>query len=677
MGLHEKLPVMAVIFIHERNRLEKKNPKSKNKATKSFAVPFQQDALSPDAARLILAELRQEQTRLELKNAELLRIQAELEESRARYYDFYHIAPVGFLTLTQQGKLVEVNRTLAMLLQRPINALHDLKFLDMVEHDDRELFRRHMGILFESGISQSFLVRLCRKNSFFWARIESVLTRDKDLGPVARIVIVDITERKNAELALQSQLRTEKALRTIAESALNSHSFEELCIKVREVLRFLSPAEHFSIAILDEKFQEIYYAYREVADASFPERRPIGKGLTEYAMKQRQAVFLGADEIKKLKESGEDQLAFTTVKSWLGAPLFDSNGKIFGVAALFSREKTNLLESISLEVFSVIAAQIAHSISIRRIQEAVKNSETRLGIVLDSIPDIIWIKDLSGRYQYCNPMFEKVFGRKKSELLGKTDQELIDAQHALLLTEQDLQIFQSGSMMKSEGCIHSPTDGSEIWLETIKTAMIDLEGNVTGILNIARNISERKKFQEELKSLAQTDELTGLPNRRHFFEAAEKELDRIRRYGGECSLLLIDLDSFKCINDVFGHPVGDIVLREVSRHLASALRSTDTIGRIGGEEFALLLCDTDMRGAEHVAEKLRKDVASAGLATHSGIPLPLTISIGVATNNGNKETLSELLARADAALYSAKAAGKNTIFVCNKPKGYPKSGNML
>lgn len=659
---------MAVILIRTPNRSEKKKSKSRNNSFALQELGFQQDSLSPDAARLLLAELRQEQTRLELKNDELLRIQAELEESRSRYYDFYHIAPVGFLTLTPAGIAVEVNRTLGNMMQREAYSYSDLEFSSFVHPDERELFKQQMAFLFETGISQSFMTRIRKKNGFFWARIEAVLTRDNNIGPVARVVIVDITERKNAEAALQTQVLTEKALRIIAEAALSSHSVIELCEKVREVLRSLTAAENFLIALLDAKKQEIHYVFRDITDASFPARRPVGKGLTEYIMRAGKAMFLSAEDLKKLKEQGEDSVPYTKVNSWLGAPLIDADENVFGSIAIFSCQETNLTEAVSLEVFSVIAAQIAQAISIKQIQDAVQNSEIRLNTVLGSIPDIIWIKNLSGQYQYCNPMFEKVFGKTKQVIMGKTDEELFGGKLLSEKTESDLSELKIGSTISTEDCILSELNESEIWLETIKTPMIDLQGNMTGILGVSRNISERKKLQEELKILAQTDELTGLPNRRHFLAAAERALRHVRRYGGACSLLLLDLDSFKRINDVFGHAVGDIVLREVSRHFLSALRASDLIGRIGGEEFAILLSETDLAGAEFVAERLRINVEAAELFSSSGIPLPLTVSIGLAEFHGKTDTLAELMVRADAALYSAKKAGKNTVFREEKTK---------
>jgi diguanylate cyclase (GGDEF)-like protein len=162
--------------------------------------------------------------------------------------------------------------------------------------------------------------------------------------------------------------------------------------------------------------------------------------------------------------------------------------------------------------------------------------------------------------------------------------------------------------------------------------------------------------------LASVDALTGLTNRRHFHEIAERELPRARRYDTPLALILVDLDHFKLINDAHGHLVGDRALVHAATLLASALRETDVIARHGGEEFAVLLPMTDRDGAAEVAERCRRRLADTPLVTDGAGPIKVTASFGVTGCAGSRcGSLDDLLREADAALYRAKHAGRDRV----------------
>lgn len=165
---------------------------------------------------------------------------------------------------------------------------------------------------------------------------------------------------------------------------------------------------------------------------------------------------------------------------------------------------------------------------------------------------------------------------------------------------------------------------------------------------------------EQLRALAASDGLTGLANRRVFFERLEAEILRSRRYEHGLALLLLDVDHFKKINDRFGHPAGDEVLRRVARTLAGLARETDLVARYGGEEFAVLLPSTDEAGGRHVAERARSGVAEL-VITWEEHPVAVRVSVGVTALEGEEDTAEALVARADQALYAAKQAGRDRV----------------
>lgn len=174
------------------------------------------------------------------------------------------------------------------------------------------------------------------------------------------------------------------------------------------------------------------------------------------------------------------------------------------------------------------------------------------------------------------------------------------------------------------------------------------------------NVSDLVRSAEEMAELAMKDALTGIYNRRYFMERLDSEWKRLRRYKRPLSVLALDIDHFKSINDRYGHDVGDQVIVAIAKLCASHLRESDVVARIGGEEFAVLLPETDLASAIFAAERLRAAVAGRSVTTNAG-PLSVTASIGVAFADWHAESPAALLKRADQALYVAKRGGRNCI----------------
>nr|HMN61199.1 sensor domain-containing diguanylate cyclase [Anaerolinea sp.] len=173
---------------------------------------------------------------------------------------------------------------------------------------------------------------------------------------------------------------------------------------------------------------------------------------------------------------------------------------------------------------------------------------------------------------------------------------------------------------------------------------------------------QKVRLIESLHRLATTDALTGLANRRHLLERAEREFEHARRYFEPISALMLDIDHFKQVNDTYGHAAGDEVLRTVAEVCAAALRKVDVIGRYGGEEFAALLPETRLHDAATVAERLALAVSDLPFDIQGRL-LHVTVSVGVAEAQGPGDTLARLIDRADQAMYRAKQAGRNRVVV--------------
>jgi diguanylate cyclase (GGDEF)-like protein/PAS domain S-box-containing protein len=222
--------------------------------------------------------------------------------------------------------------------------------------------------------------------------------------------------------------------------------------------------------------------------------------------------------------------------------------------------------------------------------------------------------------------------------------------HAARIRKQS-RVFEAGYICK---------DGSHIPVEVTASYVPLREKNF--IVSVARDVSDRKILEHELQRQAQSDYLTGLANRRHFIKRSGEEVVRTSRYRRPMSLLLLDIDCFKDINDTHGHHVGDIALQMFAAHCQEALREMDIIGRVGGEEFAVILPETDGDGAYEVAERLRQFIASQTMTTEKGASVGLTVSIGLTTLAvGGEDNLDTLLRQADEALYRAKCSGRNRV----------------
>jgi diguanylate cyclase (GGDEF)-like protein len=199
-------------------------------------------------------------------------------------------------------------------------------------------------------------------------------------------------------------------------------------------------------------------------------------------------------------------------------------------------------------------------------------------------------------------------------------------------------------------------------------SLLDPHSEKSDVVLVFRDVTARRederrlrKLQKELERLAHTDALTGLYNRRIFMQRLEEEVERVRRHGSTLSVLIFDLDFFKHINDTWGHDTGDVVLVAIARVATEIKRMSDIAARLGGEEFALLLPETDQQGAVQLAQRLRSAIEKKVYVSTSGAPVKVTASIGVATATKEARDVDKLLISADRQLYRAKNNGRNRV----------------
>ncbi|MEQ1867242.1 MAG: diguanylate cyclase, partial [Micropepsaceae bacterium] len=309
----------------------------------------------------------------------------------------------------------------------------------------------------------------------------------------------------------------------------------------------------------------------------------------------------------------------------------------------------------------------------RELREAKLNRERKLAdgklhegqelfrAIVENVGDLVAVLDTQGRRIYNNPSYRALFvdddirkGSSSFEEIFPEDRKRIEEVFRRTVATGIGERAEFRFVLKDGSIRHMQSDGQ---------AIRGADGDVSKVVVVSRDITDLKLLEAELREMAATDILTGLPNRRHFVAQLEQELARLHRdKGRSASVLMLDADHFKTINDNFGHAAGDDALRHLAVLMQNKLRKVDTIGRVGGEEFALILPGATVPAAEAFAERLRKNVAATPVAYAEKV-IPLTVSIGVAGMNVDDASGSDALMRADRALYRAKEHGRNKVAV--------------
>tara|TARA_R110000772_G_scaffold232195_1_gene343463 strand:+ start:53924 stop:54868 length:945 start_codon:yes stop_codon:yes gene_type:complete len=268
-------------------------------------------------------------------------------------------------------------------------------------------------------------------------------------------------------------------------------------------------------------------------------------------------------------------------------------------------------------------------------------------------------KSAKPKIVYVNAAFCRLSGYSEKEAMGKAPGFMDGPDTDPETRAKIAAAIKHGRHMRTR-LLQYTKDGTTYWVDMNIMPLFGSDGEITHIAAIQRDVTADVLREQELLSLATTDDLTGTSNRRHFMERAELEVHRLRRHQVPFSVVLLDLDHFKQINDRHGHQAGDDVLKEAVRRWQLGRRPFDTLGRLGGEEFAILLPGADADAAMTVAERLRAVIADTPFDTIDG-PVDVTVSIGIAEAEDADQTIEGTLGRADAALYHSKHAGRNRV----------------
>jgi diguanylate cyclase (GGDEF)-like protein/PAS domain S-box-containing protein len=341
-----------------------------------------------------------------------------------------------------------------------------------------------------------------------------------------------------------------------------------------------------------------------------------------------------------------------------GLSLHISNIAYAGRMSALTLPEAIILLALPLAVAGVIlvARQRRALRQCLQAMEAHQRAEARMREIIDSLPVRISQFDRQERVLHANRYCGVVYRCDPAELVGKTIRE-VRGDEAYGDIKPYIDRVLAGEHVSYEHTLER--DGELRHYQQDYVPDVDAAGCVQGFYSVSFEITDRQRAAEMLDRLTRTDPLTGLMNRREFEQRLPEAIARCRRFGRPMALLFLDVDHFKAINDTLGHAAGDAVLKAFAGHLSGAVRQTDTVARLAGDEFVVILealgrADEAMHVAEKIVQAVRQPFDGADTVKQ------VSASVGMAMHDGGDTTAEQLLARADAALYDAKAAGRNT-----------------
>ena len=463
-------------------------------------------------------------------------------------------------------------------------------------------------------------------------------------------------------------------------------------VALDEIVRILG-AERALLFLCEEDGYPTLYSGRDSQGNDLSDLDNYASTIVERASRDRSPVVVtGTEQGEAL---GSESAVIHELRSIMASPL-EFEGQLLGVIYLDSTLAKGFFTTDDLAILRALSSTISASINTARAAqlEVSIQGEQRERALAEALKDSMMVLSAVAEPQaLLKKLLEILADRLEcsvgciwikaddlwnvAAVLGDAGDGLPREADTILLDE----IAQPGTRRVSTAQQHAPLVTKEKYVRWLGLAFapggtplgaIVLAGHMfdAAEINVAAAIVEqgavayeRARLFSQVQALSVTDELTGLHNRRHFFELAEQQFDTSKRYQRPLAAVMADIDHFKSINDTRGHAVGDEVIREVARRLGQAVRATDIVGRYGGEEFVLLLPETDDQ-AEILAERVRRSVGDTPIHTAVG-DLPITVSLGVALRDEDFG-VGALINRADMALYQAKNDGRNRV-ACAQP----------
>jgi len=600
--------------------------KNAEKIARKKAAPSQKKlaAMQPDEIKQMLHELQVHEIEVEMQNEGLRLAGGELKSSQERYFDLYDLAPVGYLTVSEKGLILEANLTAATLLGIRKSNLANHPLSRFISKEDQNIYYLHRKQLFETGDHQKCELRMLKKDeTAFWALLTMTVVQDAEGAPKFHIIITDITERKRMETALKE---SEELFRNYLEYAPDGV--------------YMSTVEG-TFLYGNRKCEEIIgYQREELIGKNFLELNLLPEKSLNKAAQLLQANMEG-------KPTGPDEIE-----------LILKDGRLIPVEI-----NTSVVQRSGEKIVLAFVRDITER---KLAEEVLQESEANFHRSLDESPLGIRIGTAEGETLYANRVILDFYGYDSIEEFKATPVEKRYTKESFAEYQIRKEKRERGDYSPSEYEISIIRKDREVrHLQVFRKETLWNGKRQHQI--IYQDITDRKfaeealqKSEERYRELSIVDDLTSLYNSRHFYVQLNNETERSNRYGQPLTLLLLDLDNFKIFNDTYGHVEGNQVLSRLGQVIKRCLRHTDSAYRYGGEEFTVILPMTTGKVAAITAERIRTEFKKETFSLLPGQDVHLTMSIGLGQYNP-QEDIKTFVHRVDQLMYQAKKNGKDRV----------------
>jgi diguanylate cyclase (GGDEF)-like protein/PAS domain S-box-containing protein len=605
------------------------------------------------------------------------RAELRLEDSRQQLQDIIEFLPDATLAVDADGRVIAWNKA--------IEIMTGVSKSDMIGKDDHEYAlpfygERRPGLIArvtrdfagneadydtleqhgETVVGETFVPMLHGGRGAYVRATASPLYDRQGRRSGAIESIRDTTLRRRSE-------RLTTALYRISSEASANSDLDSLFHTIHAVLREFINAPNFFIALVDREHDRLVFPFfsdeRDTALSIENISSPDMRSPTLSILRTGKPLHLTGEEIRNRLDSGEMRLFGSMPTDWLGVPLTIREESI-GVMAV-QRYEELLPFSAEDELFmGMVADNVALAIQRKQAEEALVASEEKYRSIFENASEGIFQSSLDGRMLNANPSFARIFGYSSVEKLLR-DVNIRDLYALPENRDRLLQRLRGGETIVAHEGQARRRDGSMIWVSLNIRLVRDDKGEPLYLEGTFEDITARKEYEEQLTHQALHDALTGLPNRTLFIERLDRAIKRSERTESAYSVLLVDLDRFKRVNDSLGHVAGDRLLIEVGRRLGDCVRSMDTVARLGGDEFAIILEEFQTsQEAIQITRRIQEELRKPFLV--GGGEVVLSASIGLVLRTEGYEQPEDVLRDADISMYRAKDLGKNRYKIFDK-----------
>jgi diguanylate cyclase (GGDEF)-like protein/PAS domain S-box-containing protein len=548
-------------------------------------------------------------------------------------------AGVG-IYIVQDGKFVYVSELYQRLSGYTDTELIGIYSLNNVYPDDKKIVREEAIKCLKRKRFEPYEYRFVKKNDEVMWVLETItpIVYENDRATLGSFM--DITERKRMEKALH---QSEEKYRTFIETIQDGYYEVDLSGKytfVNDVIcDHLKYSKEELIGTDNRQYQnevnakKTYQVFKEVYMTGNPVK---------------------AFEMKMIRKDGMIQIfevSISLIRNTDGDPI-----AFRGISRDVTEHK-QMEETIRgyEEKYRTVIMDINER---HRMEKELRQSEEKYRTILESIQDGYFEIDLAGKYTFFNDSMCRIHGYSKEELMGMDNRQHTDKENAKKLFQMFNKVYNTGKTTESFDWQIIRKDGTKRYIEASVSPKKDSSGKPMGFRGIIRDITERKQAEERIQYLATHDALTGLPNRLMFNQLLNHAIQAARRYQRQFAVLFIDLDHFKIINDTMGHEAGDQLLQEIAKRFKQSLRAVDIVGRLGGDEFIILIEEVDeLSQVETLAHKILNTAIKPIVLLGEECHVTASIGISIYPRDGSDE--QTLMKNADMAMYFAKGEGKN------------------